>query len=170
MCVFQERLLLISNPRNIASLTVRICLSSYFICMSEIHVVLLVNWINRVLSRFRDLFKDVRYEYFPSATELGQNYDAMFTFQSMRTPPFVNTWETFITLWRSATDTTNNGKWSFSRETIDERLVYKDRSEIAPDLRNCTGFTRFCFCRWRRLIWKTGLSRRLPGKYCVSFR
>ena len=54
MCVFQERLLFISSPRNFASLTVCICLSSYFICMSEMHVVLLVNWINRVLSRFRE--------------------------------------------------------------------------------------------------------------------
>jgi len=27
-------------------------------------------------------------------TELEQNYDAMFTFQSMHTPPFSKTWKT----------------------------------------------------------------------------
>jgi hypothetical protein len=35
ICVFQERLLLIINPRNFVSFTLLIFLSSYVICMSE---------------------------------------------------------------------------------------------------------------------------------------
>jgi len=42
-CIFQERLLLINSPRNFVSIVVQICLSSYVIGMSEVHVLTLVN-------------------------------------------------------------------------------------------------------------------------------
>jgi len=42
MCVFQERVLLINNPRNFVSITVQIYLSLYIICMSGVNVLLLV--------------------------------------------------------------------------------------------------------------------------------
>jgi len=54
MCVFQERLLLTNSPRNFVSTAVRICLSSYVIGMSEVHVLLLVNWVIQVLSEFKE--------------------------------------------------------------------------------------------------------------------
>jgi len=42
-CVFQERLLLINGTRNLVSLATLICLSSYLICTSEVHLLVLVN-------------------------------------------------------------------------------------------------------------------------------
>jgi hypothetical protein len=52
MCVFQERLLLKNSSRNFVSIAVRILLSSYLICMSKMLVLLFVNWMNKVLSKF----------------------------------------------------------------------------------------------------------------------
>jgi len=49
MCVFQERVLLINGPRNFVLPTVQICLSSYVICMSEVHVLLLVSLMKQVV-------------------------------------------------------------------------------------------------------------------------
>ena len=43
VCVFQERLLLINSLRNFVSLAKFSCLSSYLICMSAVHLLLLVN-------------------------------------------------------------------------------------------------------------------------------
>jgi len=45
MCVFQETVLLINSPRNFVSIVVYICLSSYIICIAEVHVLLLINWM-----------------------------------------------------------------------------------------------------------------------------
>jgi hypothetical protein len=52
MCVFQERVL--NSPRNFVSTTVQICLSLYVICILEINVLLLVNWMKCVLSKFKE--------------------------------------------------------------------------------------------------------------------
>lgn len=49
------------------------------------------------------------------------------------------------------------------------RDLYKDYSQIAPDLCNCRGLTCFHFYWWRLLIQKSGLSRNVAGSYCISF-
>ena len=48
MCVFKERLLLINSPKHFVSLVKLRCLSSYLICMSEVDLLLLENWIKQV--------------------------------------------------------------------------------------------------------------------------
>ena len=52
MCPFQESLLSVINPRNLVALTVVISLFSILICMSELSILLFINWRKYVLFRF----------------------------------------------------------------------------------------------------------------------
>jgi len=70
MCVFQERCLLINSPRNVVSLAKLSCLSSYLICMSEVHLLLLKNWIKYVLSKFKKRWLDLNHLIGYSKTKL----------------------------------------------------------------------------------------------------